>query len=146
MRRRGAGNGRPPQHLMRFRVEDWPDPGPEPKWWAAWEADEGIPWRVHQADIEWSRARLRWVRLNARSLDDINALFDPELGYEPPPAEDPRRAAEIDMDLILALPGRRLGGKPKMHSWQDGVLKAIPAVDHAGVRIAAGHLSGETAQ
>jgi hypothetical protein len=97
---------RPPQHLLRFRVEDWPAAEPEPTWFN--EQCEGRPWAVRCADVAWSYARLRWVRQNARTLDDVNALYDSRLGYEPPPHPDPRRSDESERRIILAL-NRRLG-------------------------------------
>jgi len=45
----------PPAHLLRFRVEDWPDPGPSPEWWC-----NDYPWRVFKTRLCWVRARQRW--------------------------------------------------------------------------------------
>ena len=45
-----------PAHLLRFRVEDWPDPGPPPAWWC-----NDYPWRVFEARLCWVRARQRWA-------------------------------------------------------------------------------------
>ena len=47
----------PPAHLLRFRVEDWPDPGPPPEWWDV----AGYPWRVFKTRLCWVRARQHWA-------------------------------------------------------------------------------------
>ena len=107
MRRREATDGGvPPAHLMSLPV--WiadgrsPDPGPAPAWWAAREANEGVPWQVHQARIDWERARREWVR-GAPALDVLNSLFGPGLDagpeVDPRVAEYERRTAEAVLGL-----------------------------------------------
>ena len=101
MKRRGSGDG-VPAHLMSLPkwIEEGhsPDPGPEPAWWPG-----DMPYRVYRARIDWSRERIGWAQ-QRRSLDAVNALFDPDLGYDPGPwEEDPRRAAQRDRRLIEAL-------------------------------------------
>ncbi len=78
MRRRAAADGGvPPEHLIDLGV--WiaegrsPAPGPEPSWW-----DEEVagPWGLHEARIEWARARRDWQRDHEDgTLAMVNALF-----------------------------------------------------------------------
>ncbi|MGH3484743.1 MAG: hypothetical protein ACRDPQ_16110 [Nocardioidaceae bacterium] len=84
MKRRGYADGELPERLIHYRAGDWVgrndlDPQPE-------RATDPPPAR-------WSRSHRAWAR-NARSLDELNALYPPDLVM--PPEADPR----IDRDVL----------------------------------------------
>jgi hypothetical protein len=87
MRRRSAGGSVPPERLLRLRVEDWPEPGPEPVWWAS---DDPEPWALHEARLRWHRARAEWVCQTGRTAAVVDSLFGP--GYDAQ-TDDPRAAS-----------------------------------------------------
>lgn len=100
MRRRGAGADGVPEHLLRLRVADWPDPGPPPPWWD----EDGEPWELHCARREWSRARRQWVRESGGSIDAVNLLCPPDLDA----GEVDPRFAERERTVLLAVAAPRV--------------------------------------
>jgi len=83
VRKRGSGQSGPPERLLRLRVADWPDPGPEPHWW---HDDGAETWPLHTARIAWQLARMDWIRDNGRTAAVLDALFGPDFD----PASDDR--------------------------------------------------------
>lgn len=73
MKRRDGGEDGPPDRLLHYRAEDWPDPH------------------------EWSRARRAWMRQHARTLTDVDRLYPPDVVF--PPDTDPR----FERRLAIAL-------------------------------------------
>jgi hypothetical protein len=49
-----------PERLLRLRVEEWPESGPQPLWWGERGSDT---WVVFEARLRWQRARRRLERM-----------------------------------------------------------------------------------
>jgi hypothetical protein len=78
VRARGSGD-EVPEALLHYRAADWPDPR------------------------EWSRARRAWLRRHARTLEDVNRLYGPDVEF--PPDTDPRVERRIAVALHPTLRG-----------------------------------------
>jgi hypothetical protein len=81
MKRRGGADGEVPRELLYFDEADWIGPN---------ELDPRDPY-IDPPAARWSRARQLWVRRNARSLADLNALYPADLVM--PPQLDPRESS-----------------------------------------------------
>jgi hypothetical protein len=61
-----------PERLLRLRVEEWPEPGPQPLWWGERGSDT---WVVFEARLRWQRARMEWIRDKGRTAAVVAMLF-----------------------------------------------------------------------
>ena len=73
-----------PERLLRLRVEEWPEPGPQPLWWEDRGSDT---WVLREARLRWQRARMEWVRDHGRTAPVVAMLFG--RGFDPA-SDDPR--------------------------------------------------------
>jgi hypothetical protein len=72
VRLRGGGE-EVSERLLRYRPGDWPDPR------------------------DWSRARREWLRRHARTFEDVDRLYGPDVCF--PPDVDPRSERRVAVAL-----------------------------------------------